>query len=287
VTVTVGRARLAYETVGNGRALLCIHGYAIDRRMMKACMEPLFAGRSGGGWQRIYVDMPGMGESTAPLEDASSDRILEALLGFVQAVIPGRHFALAAESYGCYHARAIVQKRGSLVDGLLLLCPMILPDREKRDRPGFRLMARDEEFCAALPARERATFEADMVVQTRETWLRYNGEILPGLAAGSKEFKRVLHGSAYPISFDVDPLEVPFDRPALFLLGRQDDVVGWRDALAIAHSYTRATIAVLDRAGHNLQIEQPRMFEALAGEWLDRVEEAAAGDSGGAGEAEQ
>jgi pimeloyl-ACP methyl ester carboxylesterase len=287
VTVTVGRARLAYETVGTGRPLLCIHGYAIDRRMMKACMEPVFAGRSGQDWQRIYVDMPGMGESTAPLEDASSDRIHEALQGFLDAVVPGQRVALAAESYGCYHARAIVKKRAADVDGVLLLCPMIIPDRDKRERPGFRLMARDEEFCRTLPARERARFEADMVVQTRQTWQRYSAEILPGLAAGSEEFKRVLHGSAYPMSFDVDSLDAPFEGPALFLLGRQDDVVGWRDAVKIVHNYPRAAIAVLDRAGHNLQVEQARLFEALAGEWLDRVEEAAAGDPGGAGEAEQ
>jgi pimeloyl-ACP methyl ester carboxylesterase len=39
---------------------------------------------------------------------------------------------------------------------------------------------------------------------------------------------------------------------------------------ALPH-YPRATFAVLDVAGHNLQIEQPRLFNALMHEWLDRV----------------
>jgi hypothetical protein len=30
---------------------------------------------------------------------------------------------------------------------------------------------------------------------------------------------------------------------------------------------------VLDRAGHNLQIEQEALFNALVNEWLDRVGE--------------
>jgi len=30
---------------------------------------------------------------------------------------------------------------------------------------------------------------------------------------------------------------------------------------------------VLDRAGHNLQIEQEDLFNALVNEWLDRVED--------------
>lgn len=35
--------------------------------------------------------------------------------------------------------------------------------------------------------------------------------------------------------------------------------------------YRRATYAVLDMAGHNLQIEQPELLSALLREWLDRV----------------
>lgn len=38
--------------------------------------------------------------------------------------------------------------------------------------------------------------------------------------------------------------------------------------------YPRASFAVLDRAGHSLHLEQRGLFEALVGEWLDRVEEA-------------
>ena len=35
----------------------------------------------------------------------------------------------------------------------------------------------------------------------------------------------------------------------------------------------RGTLAVLDRAGHGVSIEQQTLFRALASEWLDRVEE--------------
>jgi pimeloyl-ACP methyl ester carboxylesterase len=49
-------------------------------------------------------------------------------------------------------------------------------------------------------------------------------------------------------------------------------VVGYRDAARLVENFPRATVAILDRAGHNLQIEQQRLFEALAAEWLDRME---------------
>jgi pimeloyl-ACP methyl ester carboxylesterase len=69
----------------------------------------------------------------------------------------------------------------------------------------------------------------------------------------------------------VDSPDRSFKQPTLFLMGRQDATVGYRDAWAIIENYPRATFAILDQAGHNLQIEQERLFEELVGEWLARV----------------
>ncbi|MFG3703278.1 alpha/beta fold hydrolase [Micromonospora sp. NPDC047670] len=63
----------------------------------------------------------------------------------------------------------------------------------------------------------------------------------------------------------------PFARPTLVLTRRQDHATGYLDQFALLPHFPRATFAVLDVAGHNLQIEQPGLFDALVGEWLDRV----------------
>lgn len=63
-----------------------------------------------------------------------------------------------------------------------------------------------------------------------------------------------------------------FSKLALLLLGRQDSAVGYRDAWKIIENYPRATFAILDTAGHILQIEQEELFNALTNDWLDRVE---------------
>jgi pimeloyl-ACP methyl ester carboxylesterase len=60
---------------------------------------------------------------------------------------------------------------------------------------------------------------------------------------------------------------------ACVVTGRQDGVVGYRDAWAILENYPRGTFAVLDRSGHFPSVEQEELFHALAGEWLDRVED--------------
>lgn len=63
-----------------------------------------------------------------------------------------------------------------------------------------------------------------------------------------------------------------FGHPSLILAGRQDSTVGYRGALGLLEEFPRATFGVLDMAGHHLgRIEQPELFRALVGEWLERV----------------
>lgn len=64
-----------------------------------------------------------------------------------------------------------------------------------------------------------------------------------------------------------------FNKPTLILLGKQDDCVGYKDARNILENFPHATFAVLDRAGHNLQIEQENLFNTLINDWLVRVHE--------------
>ncbi|WP_409179800.1 alpha/beta fold hydrolase [Amycolatopsis sp. VS8301801F10] len=64
-----------------------------------------------------------------------------------------------------------------------------------------------------------------------------------------------------------------YRKPALIVCGGQDASTGFAEPYGLLAHYPRASYAVLDRAGHNLQFEQPVLFEALLEEWLDRVME--------------
>jgi pimeloyl-ACP methyl ester carboxylesterase len=78
---------------------------------------------------------------------------------------------------------------------------------------------------------------------------------------------------ASPFSFDVDTPPTPFVAPTLIVTARQDNLCGYRNAWDLLDNYPRATFAVLDRAGHFVNIEQDALCQALMREWLDRVEE--------------
>jgi len=54
--------------------------------------------------------------------------------------------------------------------------------------------------------------------------------------------------------------------------GRLDSTVGYAAAADLVDRYPRASLAVLDDAGHALPHEQPDLLRALLSEWLARVE---------------
>jgi pimeloyl-ACP methyl ester carboxylesterase len=259
-----------YETCGQGRPIIAIHGFTPDHHLMTGCMEPVFSQRDD--WHRFYPDLPGMGKTLGPKWLTNSDQMLDVLLDFIDAVIPGQNFALAGESYGGYLARGIVHRWPERVDGLFLLCPLIVAEHDNRDVPEFVVLKRDQAALDQLSSKDRENFESVAVVQTQTTWERTRDEVVVGLDAADEWFLAKLSARGYPFSFDVDDAP-PFEKPALILTGRQDHMVGYRDGWNIYENYPRGSYVVLDRAGHNLQIEQPTVFNALVNEWLDRIEE--------------
>lgn len=265
------RMAIYYESYGGGRPLIALHGFAPDHRLMKGCLEPIFRHRKG--WKRIYPDLPGMGKTNGEKWLVSSDQMLDVVLEFIEEVVPDQSFVIAGESYGGYLARAVAQRKPDLVDGLLLICPMIIADKEKRKLPKPTVLHQDLQFLSTLDKNSLADFKSGHVVLTRRVWSRYNNEVLAGLKVADLKFLETVEKNGYAFSSDLDAYAKTFDKPSLLLAGRQDLSVGYHDAWSIVDKYPRMTFAVLDRAGHDLQIEQEEIFNALVNGWLDGVEE--------------
>ncbi|MCB2317601.1 alpha/beta fold hydrolase [Clostridium tagluense] len=140
-------------------------------------------------------------------------------------------------------------------------------------RGAYIILKRDDELLSQLEPSDVEGFSSIHVVQSKEVWYRYRDEILPGLKVADNDFLLNLQENGYAFSFDVDRLKEKFNKPTLMLLGRQDSSVGYKDSWSILDNYPRATFAVLDRAGHNLQIEQVELFNSLVTEWILRVDE--------------
>lgn len=264
----VRQAEIHYEDFGEGIPILMIHGYSPDHRLMTGCMEPIFTERDG--WRRIYIDLPGMGLTKNYHDISSSDEMLDVILEFIQAIIPNQEYIIVGESYGGYLARGVIQKQKEMILGAAFICPVIIPSPEKRTVEKHKIIKTDRRFIEKLSKEELDDFRSNNVVLDEYTWLRYNQEILSGCKIGDEEFLNKVKNK-YGFTFEID--QSNFNKPTVFLLGRQDSSVGYKDALELINKYPRGTFATLDKAGHNLQIEQPQLFNHLVNEWLDRTEE--------------
>lgn len=264
-------APVHYEVHGSGKPVIMLHGFSIDSRSLIGAFEPIFASKTG--WRRIYFDMPGMGKTPASDAIVSADDMLDLILGFIDAMIPGERFTLIGQSYGGYLARGVLARKADKIDGMSLICPVTVPERSKRDLPPRTVIKKDEAFLATLSPVDADAFTPNFVVQTASTWKRFRDDLLPAIRMANDAALKKLQQN-YTLSFNVDDLSAAFAKPVLLLTGHQDSDVGYRDQWKLLQNYPRGTFAVLDGAGHALFIEQAGLLEKLAGEWLDRLDAA-------------
>jgi pimeloyl-ACP methyl ester carboxylesterase len=240
-------------------------------------MEPVFQNRKDR-WRRIYFDLPGMGRTREVDWITNSDGMLKFVLAFIDKVISHERFLMVGESYGGYLVRGAIRERPEDVDGMLLIGPLVVVEDEQRDVPSCSVLRRDSVLQECLDPEERQFLDLFLVNQNAENWERFRDEMLVGFEGGDEAFKARIRRDikSYAFTFDVDEMPIPFEKPSLIVTGRQDCLVGYRDAWKLMNNYPRSGFVVLDMAGHALQIEQAVLFNALVNEWLDRVKSEAA-----------
>jgi pimeloyl-ACP methyl ester carboxylesterase len=135
--------------------------------------------------------------------------------------------------------------------GLLLRVPGVVVDRAARRLPEYRDLGavfqeghREKQEKYYDPAEQQADLEFLAGIQSDVARYSLSGE-----------------------------LSVRLESPTLIVTGRQDTMTGYADAWGLLEDYPRATYAVLDRADHDLPIQNHTLYRALVADWLDRVEE--------------
>ncbi|WP_109507886.1 alpha/beta fold hydrolase [Nocardioides speluncae] len=274
--LTVGDVDLHYveypgDSRGSGTVLL-LHGFTCDHRMMTAAFEPVFESRRD--WSRIYLDLPGHGRSGSAGID-STDAVFGVMADAIAALVPEGPLLVAGESYGGYLAQGLVEDQPATgVAGVCLVAPAVIAAHGRRVLPAREIVFQDPEIAAAIQSGELdpdSNFAQLAVAADARTLRRTTEEIDPGTAlADADALARIESG--YTGSWEARP-RPRFEGPSLMIAGRQDHITGYADQWALVDTYPRMTYAVLDRAGHNVHIEQDVLFAALVHEWLDRVEE--------------
>lgn len=77
--------------------------------------------------------------------------------------------------------------------------------------------------------------------------------------------------AVFDFSFESQGAASLFEGPGLIVAGRQDSVSGYLDAIDLLSQFPRASLAVLDVAGHGLTRARADLFDALLRDWLQRL----------------
>lgn len=251
---------------GSGTPIVLIHGFGVDHRVLLPLDSVL---EEAGGWRRLYFDLPGT--AGTPIEDVAS---AEDVVAAVEEEIGGRvgddSFALLGNSFGGMIARRVAHDFRSQVLGMCVVAPLMVAEHRRRDLPARLVLCENRDVLLALG--DAAEAFADMAVNqsthSADAFMQY---VYPGLRSVD-EVGLARIAERYSLATEPeDASPEPFVQPTLFITGRQDHVVGYRDAWARSAHYPRSTFAMLDLAGHNVHLERYTPTASLVADWLERI----------------
>src|SRR5512140_2485094 len=184
-----------YEIMGEGKPLVMISGIPSDHQIIASWMEPIFTSRPG--WQRIYFDLPGTGQTPAT-GITTIDQVLDVVCEFIDHILPGQNFVLLGLSVGGYLARGYVHRNPERVNGLCLLVPW-LSEHEDEDLPSPTVISRDPDAMRELSAEDAQKLEGLAVVQNQRivNWYR-------DVVVAARQLGEGLPLEQYTFSFDMD-----------------------------------------------------------------------------------
>ena len=90
-------------------------------------------------------------------------------------------------------------------------------------------------------------------------------------AIADLEFLGGIQSDVAKYGLSVEP-RARLEVPTLIVTGRQDTMTGYADAWSLLADYPRATYAVLDRADHDLPVDDQGLYQALVIDWITRME---------------
>lgn len=242
--VDAGDARIAFDAVGSGPALVLMHGAEASRQMFGA-LVPLLAPH----FTVIAYDQRDCGETESPERPAT----LAELAADARALIEGLGFAKAhvfGSSYGGRVAQMLAASHPGSVDRLALGSTWPLPHSFAALMPEGA--ARIAELRARLPASAAelaAMFFPDALLAERPELRGFFAAVRPESARSRRRAAAVDDAPAIDLA--------AVQAPTLLVAGELDRVVPMRVTLAMEPSLRDARHVVLPGVGHATALQAP------------------------------
>ena len=254
-TTGVFGERIAYVDVGTGPAVVLVHGLADDLGVWHDTIAALAPHH-----RVIALDLLGFGKSAKPLVEYRAATEADVVDGLM-AQLHVTHATVVGNSLGGWVATLLTVRRPARVARLVLvdaaglrglaarLGPRTMADLRLADRDAFArlcpLTFSDARFCRDDPDGSGA-FAARLHAGDGYTV----GRIVDAIARGDDA---------------LDPVLSAVHVPTLIIWGRDDRLIPLTDGVRFRAAIRGARLVVLDRCGHEPQVECPARFdEALS-----------------------
>ncbi|HXX59250.1 MAG TPA: alpha/beta fold hydrolase [Dehalococcoidales bacterium] len=269
--VKVDGINTRFSVNGGGPAVVLIHGLGEFKESWLLNMV------APGEKYTVYcLDLPGHGLSDYCAQDYTVGFFAKFVLDFMKELgIP--HASLAGRSMGCHICLAAAIDASDRVDRLVLA-----------DSWSFNPTAPLGYRLAALPVLGRLSLGPPALVNKTTVALAtrrqfYNRSEIPAawLEAAVKHLKRphrnemlqklirnniASNRENYLVKLQSKLADLK--KPVLIVHGLQDRVINVEHAHAISKSIPGATLKIIDRCGHNPQLEKPQEFNRLVVDFL-------------------
>ncbi|AMV70371.1 MULTISPECIES: alpha/beta fold hydrolase [Lactobacillaceae] len=263
---------LHFESLGSGQPIIFLHGLGLNAESMRGFFEPSLEKATTPSYQRVYVDLPGMGESIMPPELTTSDQVLAMIHKFITPIAGGRKAILVGHSYGGYLALGLIAKHPQNFVGAFLTAPVVIAEKSKRT------VAAQKHLILEPIRPETPAFQDFLKMNVKvstQTWADYQRLILPGIKQFNlAAWNQIKASGHYAFSFEPQlPKLLDQSLPVHMILGQNDTEVGYGDQLGFSAQMPTIINRIVPNAGHNVFIDAPDDTRQAFLDFLSNVSE--------------
>ena len=250
---TFKNQQIAYEVVGEGPALVILHGWGSSRRVMMPIAQILAQIRSS-----YVLDLPGFGDSNDPSEPWSIDEYADAVEAFI-SMLPDDHVDVLVHSFG---GRVILKLLPREKGKQLIRKVLITGGAGMKPKRSFKyyLKKYTAKILKApfmiLPGKLRE--KALGWLRSTDLWKKLGSSDYSKLSGVMRE---TFVKSVTEYLEDCLP-QIPHE--TLLLWGRNDDATPIYQAERIQKGIKNSALVVIEDAGHYAFLDKPKQFASIA-----------------------